>query len=99
PARLSSLCPYTTLFRSMDVEVFREGYLSGPIAPADSTVPVGGVLAYLVESPEQVVREGTAQGEAPPAALKPDAIREEAPRQAARSEEHTSELQSRENLV
>lgn len=69
----------------MDVEVFREGYLSGPIAPADSTVPVGGVLAYLVESPEQVVREGTAQGEAPPAALKPDAIREEAPRQAARA--------------
>jgi len=39
----------------MDVEVFREGYLSGPLAPVDSTVPVGAPLAYLVESPDQVV--------------------------------------------
>jgi dihydrolipoamide dehydrogenase len=44
----------------MDVEVFREGYLSGPLAPIDSTVPVGGAMAYLVESPDQVVDEEAA---------------------------------------
>lgn len=38
----------------MDVEVFREGYLSGPMAAVDSVVPVGGALAYLVERAEQV---------------------------------------------
>ena len=44
----------------MDVEVFREGYLSGPLAPIDSTVPVGAAMAYLVESPDQVVDEEAA---------------------------------------
>ncbi len=38
----------------MDVEVFREGYLSGPIAPVDSTIPVGEAMAYLVDSADQV---------------------------------------------
>ncbi len=42
----------------MDVEVFREGFLSGPIAEVDSVVAVGGAMAYLVEDAEQVVREG-----------------------------------------
>jgi len=32
----------------MDVEIFREGYLSGPLVPADTMVPVGEVIAYLV---------------------------------------------------
>ncbi len=49
----------------MDVEVFREGYLSGPLAPVDATVAVGGALAYLVENADQVVDE-----EAAPAAVK-----------------------------
>lgn len=44
----------------MDVEVFREGYLSGPLAPVDSTVAVGGALAYLVESSSQAVDEEAA---------------------------------------
>ncbi len=39
----------------MDVEVFREGYLSGPLAPVDAVVPVGGALAYLVESAAQAM--------------------------------------------
>jgi len=59
----------------MDVEVFREGYLSGPLAPVDSTVPVGAALAYLVESPDQVVDRQAAPAAAPakpePAAEKP----------------------------
>ncbi|HHO68612.1 MAG TPA: pyruvate dehydrogenase, partial [Gammaproteobacteria bacterium] len=52
----------------MDVEVFREGYLSGPLAPVDSTVPVGAPLAYLVDSPDKVVDE-----EAAPAAAAAEA--------------------------
>src|SRR5512143_150337 len=44
----------------MDVEVFREGYLSGPLAAVDSTVHVGAPLAYLVETAEQAVSEITA---------------------------------------
>ncbi len=51
----------------MDVEVFREGFLSGPIAAVDSVVPVGGALAYLVEREDQVVRDSVAAG-APAAA-------------------------------
>ena len=43
----------------MDVEVFREGYLSGPMAEVDSVVAVGEAMAYLVDSEDQVVREGT----------------------------------------
>ncbi len=39
----------------MDVEVFREGYLSGPMAEIDSTVPVGEAIACLVAEPEQVL--------------------------------------------
>ncbi len=46
----------------MDVEVFREGYLSGPLAPVDSVVPVGEPIAYLVPTPEEVT-----EGEVPPA--------------------------------
>ncbi len=44
----------------MDVEVFRDGYLSGPLAPVDGVVPVGGALAYLVVEAEQVVHGGAA---------------------------------------
>ncbi len=42
----------------MDVEVFRDGYLSGPRAPADSTIPVGEAIAFLVASPADVQSEG-----------------------------------------
>ena len=38
----------------MDVEIFREGYLSGPLAPLNSVVPVGGVIAYLVADAKDV---------------------------------------------
>jgi len=42
----------------MDVEVFREGYLSGPLTPVDSTVPVGEAIAFLVERADEVQQEG-----------------------------------------
>ena len=38
----------------MDVEVFREGYLSGPLAALDSTVAVGEAMGYLVASAAEV---------------------------------------------
>jgi dihydrolipoamide dehydrogenase len=39
----------------MDVEVFRDGFLSGPIAPVDAVVPVTQAIAYLVDSADEVV--------------------------------------------
>ncbi len=38
----------------MDVEIFREGYLSGPVAPVGAVVPVGGAIAYLVADKKDV---------------------------------------------
>jgi dihydrolipoamide dehydrogenase len=43
----------------MDVEVFRTGYLSGPIAEVDSVLPVGGAMAYLVDSADEIVQGGS----------------------------------------
>lgn len=43
----------------MDVEVFREGYLSGPRLPADGVAAVGEPIAYLVVEAEQVVATET----------------------------------------
>src|SRR3990172_6779348 len=38
----------------MDVEVFRDGFLSGPLIAANSTVPVGQPMAYIVASKDDV---------------------------------------------
>jgi dihydrolipoamide dehydrogenase len=39
----------------MDVEVFREGYLSGPVAEVDATIPVGEAIGFLVQDTSQVL--------------------------------------------
>lgn len=44
----------------MDVEVFRDGYLSGPVAEVDSVIPVGEAIAYLVASADAVQSDGAA---------------------------------------
>ncbi len=49
----------------MDVEVFRDGWLSGPLASIDSSVHVGEAIGYLVASEAEVARHGEV-GEAPP---------------------------------
>jgi len=65
----------------MDVEVFREGYLSGPRVEVDSTVPVGEPMAFLVDSEDQVVKEsavvaaGTTKKETVPAATAAPALK------------------------
>ncbi len=46
----------------MDVEVFRDGYLSGPLANENDVVPVGDPIAYLVESQDEVGDAGTSIG-------------------------------------
>ena len=72
----------------MDVEVFREGYLSGPLVPVGATVPVGGAMAYLVDRPEQVIAEQAAPVVAPRATGAPaaaGAVTEVAARAAARA--------------
>jgi len=38
----------------MDVEIFRDGFLSGPIAPVDAVVPVTHAIGYLVDSRDDV---------------------------------------------
>ncbi|MBN2679773.1 FAD-dependent oxidoreductase [Acidithiobacillus montserratensis] len=52
----------------MDVEVFREGYLSGPRVAVDAVVPVGEAIAWLVETAEQVRDTSTAVASTQPAA-------------------------------
>jgi dihydrolipoamide dehydrogenase len=49
----------------MDVEVFRDGFLSGPIAPVDAVIPVTHAIAYLVDSQDDVVH-GEAEQSAQP---------------------------------
>lgn len=37
----------------MDMEAFYEGYLTGPLAQVDSDIPVGTVIGYISDSPQQ----------------------------------------------
>ena len=52
----------------MDVEVFRDGFLSGPIAAIDAVVEVTHPIAYLVESQDDVVQGEAGQSAQPAAA-------------------------------
>ncbi|MCW9023846.1 MAG: FAD-dependent oxidoreductase [Gammaproteobacteria bacterium] len=60
----------------MDVEVFREGYLSGPMIEVDATVPVGDAIAYLVASADEVQQEGVAPAAAPVEAISEEVVEE-----------------------
>lgn len=50
----------------MDVEVFRDGWLSGPLAAVDATVPVGEPLGYLVADESEVQAGGAKAAPAAP---------------------------------
>ena len=62
----------------MDVEVFRAGYLSGPLAAINDVVPVGEPIGYIAATPEDVqakVPASVAAGDAQrPAAQTPSEI-------------------------
>lgn len=49
----------------MDVEVFRAGYLSGPLVAEDTVVEVGGAIAFLVEEKDQVSESASSASDAP----------------------------------
>src|SRR3989442_5062709 len=89
----STLFPYTTLFRSPPVLLF------GPTAPEDLTsIPINSKVGWVT------FVDGNAQSQSQPGSaqlISPDNILEVNLfiEQAARSEEHTSELQSRPHLV
>ncbi len=56
----------------MDVEAFRDGFLSGPLAPVDAELPVGQAIGYTAdtaaEAADGAAREAMTQNsEAPPA--------------------------------
>ena len=63
----------------MDVEVFKEGYLSGPLADIDATVEVGGAIAYIVAEESAVTNEGAAPAVTEAAAEAPAASGPAAP--------------------
>ncbi len=56
----------------MDVEVFREGYLSGPLAAVDSKAPVGAPIAFLVNDPAQLVQGTGSLAQAPKVEHEPE---------------------------
>ena len=57
----------------MDVEVFRDGFLSGPTAAIDAVIAVTHPIAYLVESQDDVVHSEADQSAQPAAAATPAA--------------------------
>ena len=74
----------------MDVEVFREGYLSGPIAEVDATIPVGETMAYLVTSAEEIQQGGEAPAESAAADDRhEEAVEETAPADDVPADAHT----------
>src|SRR5690606_39503059 len=89
PAR--TLFPYTTLFRSArDVpsaaRTRHDGGMSDPHALSHAPLATGGVLGVFAHPDDETLGAGTVLATAAAAGV-------------PRSEEHTSELQSRENLV
>src|SRR5690606_41601581 len=88
----STLFPYTTLFRSLAAGLVLAGCAGAP------RPPVLGQADAVAGSPKAV----DAKANAPQAFAHAEKLRkqaEEAYADGDRSEEHTSELQSRENLV
>src|SRR5690606_41591222 len=89
--------PYTTLFRSFGI---RKDVVEFAVADAPLTfLPVAGVEQVGVMLHEQLAHPRVAEQESAEL-LREHVVRSHrVPRLRRRSEEHTSELQSRENLV
>src|SRR5690606_39608470 len=89
PPPRSPLFPYTTLFRSALPAAVALFCFAGPARAADAAAhPIAGT--WIGDSfPDRVL---TVDGQEPPLTAEGAALYQ-------RSEEHTSELQSRENLV
>src|SRR3712207_8624374 len=83
----STLFPYTTLFRSLDVTKQVEGHTICALGDA-AAWPIQGLIAHFRHEIEERIDQYAANPDI-------DAVRVA----AERSEEHTSELQSRQYLV
>jgi dihydrolipoamide dehydrogenase len=56
----------------MDVEVFKAGYLAGPLAEVGATVPVGAALGYITDTPgDLAIEEGEVVTEQAPSEMIP----------------------------
>src|SRR5690606_40381099 len=97
PHASPTLFPYTTLFRSSAPHVLRHVAVDGPLHLVDETMQSGCAFDLDLLLPPGRHDDGDPHRAMPPvsawSARNDDAI------SASRSEEHTSELQSRENLV
>src|SRR5690606_42081876 len=94
---LSTPFPYTTLFRSLqgrDISATLKSVRPRRVVASHEASPLPWLWLLLSLRPRRQVRGGVVRGEctAPPLAKGSSG-------QEQRSEEHTSELQSRENLV
>ncbi|WP_308388514.1 dihydrolipoamide acetyltransferase family protein [Acidithiobacillus sp. AMEEHan] len=75
----------------LDVEAFQDGFLAGPLAPVDTDIPVRSVIAWLVDSREELdtasssktAAPGTGAQAANPAPPVPESSHETAPHAAA----------------
>jgi pyruvate dehydrogenase E2 component (dihydrolipoamide acetyltransferase) len=54
----------------MDVEAFHDGYLAGPLAQAESDLPVGTVIGYISDSPRQAQEDRAGATEKTTVAMK-----------------------------
>src|SRR5690606_40331968 len=92
--RRSPLFPYTTLFRSWSGVSWNPKYRPG--SPSSAPVARNARPSTVLPAPGEPATSVTdADGTPPPSIASRPAI----PNRIGRSEEHTSELQSRENLV
>src|SRR5207302_8819735 len=95
PPPRSTPFPYTTLFRSLNGESFTLSYDDNGNLVSKSG-PVSGTTAYTWDARNRL---GQIAGPGLVASFRYDASGRRVERKVNRSEEHTSELQSRENLV
>src|SRR5690606_41815423 len=95
PPPRSTLLPYTTLFRSVSVKECSRCPL-GKQCPVYSGGPRGGLIKETVDRPLYERMHHRMQTKK---AIRMMKIRQSTVEPVIRSEEHTSELQSRENLV
>src|SRR5690606_41345585 len=98
-AMILTLLRYTTLFRSRTVQVGVIGVVAPKIMQWDRTHLEGKVIAAdAVQSVEKFIPEMKAEGADVIVVLSHSGIGDATHEIGERSEEHTSELQSRENL-
>ena len=61
----------------MEVEAFHDGYLAGPLAQAESDIPVGTVIGYISDSPQPAQQDQAGAPDKMPAAPKEEEKKEQ----------------------